>query len=80
MPERGRVVLNRSFMGRGLLMFGVGRVLLRAARFSDGKCRLRCCAPVPAVECSGRRPSDFFGIRMKNFVFTGFWSNFENPH
>jgi len=47
MPERGRVVLNRSFMGRGLLMFGVGRVLLRAARFSDGKCRLRCCAPCP---------------------------------
>ena len=47
MPERGRVVLNRSFMGRGLLMFGVGRILLRAARFSDGKCRLRCCAPCP---------------------------------
>ena len=74
MPERGRVVLNRSFMGRGLLMFGVGSAFFR---WEMPTAVLR---PVPAVGCSGRRPSDFFGIRMKNFVFTGFWSNFENPH
>lgn len=79
MPERGRVVLNRSFMGRGLLMFGVAGFCCGQRVFPMGNadCVLR---PVPAVGCSGRRPSDFFGIRMKNFVFTGFWSNFENPH
>ena len=63
MPERGRVVLNRSFMGRGLLMFGVGRVLLRAARFPMGNAD---CGAAPRARGRVLRKAAFRFFRNKD--------------